>query len=158
MSDISLLTILLNAVAVIKNRNGDASIHGYVELQKMTSRKKFAYPEEAYFKSLDCLSDILVQDTQVIAASYDDVSKFTLVTPSELDDDDDSDWNAQPIGLASEQESVNMCKSLHAAVVPNPDRKFNDLNCNTGSLGQIREVKDRDNLWIKADPLCKVVE
>ena len=162
MSEFSLLTILINAASVIKNRNGDPSIHGYVESQMMTVRKKYAHPEEAYFTSLDCLSDILVQDTQVIATSYDHASEFTLVTPSEVDNDNDDD--SIQVGLAPEltsQAFVNStCKLLHAAVVPNPDFKYNNSNCNPESthLGQIREVKDRKNLWIEDEPLNNLLE
>src|SRR5271163_1379509 len=96
MSDISMLTMLLQASAIVKNQTGDSSLHGYVEMQEvemqeMTSQTTLDISKNADFALLDCLSDILVQDTHVLAASYDDATNFTLVTPSsnivpELDD------------------------------------------------------------------------
>ena len=87
MSDISMLTMLLQASAIVKNQTGDSSLHGYVEMQEvemqeMTSQMTLDTRKDADFALLDCLSDILVQDTQVLAASYDDTTSFTLVTPN----------------------------------------------------------------------------
>src|ERR1700679_3754887 len=38
MSEISMLTLLLRASATVKNRNGDPSLHGYVETEEMRSQ------------------------------------------------------------------------------------------------------------------------
>ena len=34
MLDMSMLTILIQASALVKNKSGDSSIHGYIEMQE----------------------------------------------------------------------------------------------------------------------------
>ena len=157
MSDMSMLMILIQASALIKNKSGNSSIHGYVEMQEFPPLNS----EEADFKSLDCLTHILVQNTQVLAASYDD---STHVTPnnSELDDHYESqnsnsfDMELPPPEFVSSVD-VNSIRSINAAVVPNPNNNNNPNDHNnwqlSGPLGQIQEIITGKNLWIEEDPL-----
>jgi uncharacterized Fe-S cluster-containing radical SAM superfamily protein len=80
MSDISMLTLLIRASATLINQDSNASIHGYTDMEysKITSES----PSDADFATLNCLNDILVQNHQILAAFYDDVITFTLVTSS----------------------------------------------------------------------------
>ena len=56
----SMLTILIQASALVNNKSGDSSIHGYIEMQEFPLLNS---SEEANFISLDCLTHILVQNT-----------------------------------------------------------------------------------------------
>jgi hypothetical protein len=153
MSDISMLTLLIQASVIIKNGNGDSSIHGYVNSEELatgleTQVKSF---DEADFATLDCISNILVQGTQVVAASYDDPTRYTIVIPN-------SDPHEFDIEFFPMQKSV---LSMNATIIPNsnkPYTKCDTRNPNNGSqrLGQIREIKGGKNLWIHADPLHDV--
>ena len=141
MSDMSMLTILIQASALVNNKSGDSSIHGYIEMQEFPLLNS---SEEANFISLNCLIHILVQNTQVLAASYDDSTRFTIVMPnSKLDDHYESQnsdsFNMElPLPEFVSSVNVNSIRSINAAVVPNP----NDHNNRqlSGPLGQIREL------------------
>ena len=168
MSDISMLTMLLQASAIVKNQTGDSSLHGYVEMQEvemqeMTSQMTLDTRKDADFALLDCLSDILVQDTQVLAASYDDTTSFTLVTPNsnlvpELDDlhTDSIDMEFPPLESVS---SATTFKSINAAVIPNPDDRGKDSSQFDGPLGKIREIGGGQSLWSASrEPLDDVLK
>ena len=175
MSDISMLTILIQASATVKNQNGDSSLHGYVESQEMESESQMMFDtaDDPNFALLDCLSDILVQDTQVLATSYDDAPNFTLVMPSsnsdpvpssnsnpELDDLHDSidvDIDFIPFHCVG---SANTLNSMDTAVIPNPDSRNDDSFPLDGPLGKIREIEKQKSLWSadSDDPLRDVLE
>ena len=172
MSDISMLTMLIQAAACIKNKIGDPSIQGYVEGQGMSSRRRLEPSREVDFTTLDCICNILVQNSQIVAASYDDATRFTLVT-SELDhtdlDDHDESQNLISIDMGFPPEesilSINTFMPINAAVIPNAnDRKAKDANdrnesCQlSGPLGQIRNIETGKNLWTLDDPLGDVAE
>jgi hypothetical protein len=165
MSDISMLTLLLRASTVIKNRNGDPSIHGYAESEMKdseTSNTKSASSDD--FVLLNCLSDILVQDKQTLAASYNDATCFTLVIPSsdsesdsKLDfqhDPDSFDVDLLPDHTVSSTTSI---RSIDAAVIPNPEYCGVERQ-SSGLLGEIQEIESGENLWIACDPLHKVLQ
>jgi hypothetical protein len=137
MSDISMLTYLIQASATVLNRNGDTSLHSYVETQDMTSRTKLDLAKEANFASLDSLCDILVQDPHILAASYDDATRFTLVMPeseSEMVPDDlgnpdaiDMEFPPPPAVV-----STNTFMPMNAAVIPNPNDRRDLLSRGPG--------------------------
>jgi hypothetical protein len=158
MSDVSMLTLLIKAAATIKNQSGDYSLHGYVEMQESPYITK-----DPNFVVLDCLNDILVQDTQVLASSYDDASSFTLVMPSsDLDSDlNDSEPHSNPFDMeCPPHESVGFAtalKSMNAAVVPNPNN--NEASGQSSEpLGEIQEVGGGQSLWNIEDPLYNAVK
>jgi hypothetical protein len=168
MSEISMLTLLLRASATVKNRNGDPSLHGYVETEEMRSQMLHDVSDtskDANFALLDCLSDILVQNTQVLATSYDDAYNFAVVMPSSdpelpVDDShvdkelDDSHGDMEIPPLASVASAPTLL-SLDAAVIPNPNDRSEDSSQLDGALGNIREITDGKSLWSasKEDPL-----
>ena len=138
MSDMSMLTILIQASALVKNKSGDSSIHGYIEMQEFPPLNS---SEEANFISLDCLTHILVQNTQVLAVSYDDSTRIMIVMPNSESDDhyesqnpDSFDMELPPPEFVS-SANVNSIKSINAAVVPNPNNHNNQQL--SGPLGQI---------------------
>lgn len=141
-----MLTMLIQASAIVKNGIGDSSLHGYVELQETTSTST-SLNNDAEFDLLNCISDILVQDTEVLAASYCDSTSFTVVTPSSDFIDMDSEFPPH--------ESVSgttFLTSLHAAVVPNPDDRGEGKDSkSSGPLGEIREIGGEESLWIPGD-------
>ena len=137
MSDMSMLTILIQASALVKNKSGDSSIHGYVEMQEFPPLNS----EEADFKSLNCLTHILEQNTQVLAASYDDSTRFMIVMPNSESDNHYESQNPDsfnmelPLPEFVSSVNVNSIRSINAAIVPNPNDRNNwQLS---GPLGQI---------------------
>ena len=138
MSDMSMLTILIQASALVKNKNGDSLIHGYIEMQEFPPLNS---SEEADFISLDCLTHILVQNTQVLAASYDDSTCFMIVMPNSESDDHYESQNPDsfdmelPLPEFVSSANVNSIKSINAAIIPNPNNHNNRQL--SGPLGQI---------------------
>ena len=150
MSDVSMLTILIQASAIIKNQGGDSSIHGYVETQETISPNSTSlnFSTDADFASLNCLSDILVQDTQILAACYDNTSSFTLLTNSESDLELGSEFLDMEFPPHESVESTITAKAINAAVVPNAnDRRAQKSNQSSGLLGNIRKVEGGKSLW-----------
>ena len=137
MSDMSMLTILIQASALVKNKSGDSLIHGYVEMQEFPPLNS----EEADFISLNCLTHILVQNTQVLAVSYDDSTRFTIVMPNSESDDHYESQNSDsfdmelPLPEFVSSVNVNSIRSINAAVIPNPNDHNNQQL--SGPLGQI---------------------
>jgi hypothetical protein len=164
MSEISMLTLLIQASAIVKNRNGDPSLHGYVDRQEVTSQnlmRPVGPSKEADFASLDCLSDILVHDTQVLAASYNDATSFTVVMPIS-NSESDSDLELHPdsfdtdFSLHESVSSATTLKPINATVVPNPnDHGEPRTRSLSGPFGEIQEIESGKSLWIASeeDPL-----
>lgn len=158
-----MLTMLIRASAICKNHGGDPSILGYVEMQETTSLDT---SRDADFASLDCLSHILVQDKQVLAASYDDAASFTLVMPSSVPGSgcalDDSDPDSFDMDFPPHEYvgSSVTCKPINATIIPNPDdrREIGQSSEPSGPLGEIREIEVGKSLWNKDDPLSNVLE
>lgn len=144
-----MLTILLQASAMVKGDIGDPSLHAYVEKQDTTSLDT---SNDADFTTLDCLSNILLQDKQVIAAAYNDTTSYTLVTPgsnpeSNYDLEESFDVNFLPHADVASAMSV---KSMNAAIIPNAnDRK--EVARPSGLLGGIREIVQGKSLWIASE-------
>jgi hypothetical protein len=162
LSDVSILTILLQVSSIVKNQIGDPSIQSYVETQEMVSldtprTSHTSKDSKAAFESLNCVTDILVQATQVVAASYDNASEssFTLVVPSPNSESDAADFDIPP------HESVVSATTfmpLNATVVPNPNDRKSLNGPSIGPLGDIREIEGGKCLWIVNDPLRDVIK
>ena len=122
MSDVSMLMMLIWALAIVKNKICDPSLHGYIEMQEMTSQMVLNTSKNADFALLNCLSDIPMQDTKVLAAFYNDATSFTLVIPS-LSEFDDSHTDSVDIEFPPLESvgSITILKSINTTVIPNPD-------------------------------------
>jgi hypothetical protein len=163
MSDVSVLTILLQASAIVKNQIGDPSIQSYVDTQEMISLDTSRKYSKAAFESLNCVTDILVQATQVLAASYDNASEssYTLVVPgpnSQSESDPDPDFLDMDFPPHESVGSATTFMSLNATVVPNPNDRHSASGQSSGPLGGIREIKGGKCLWIVEDPLRDVIK
>ena len=64
MPELTMLTILIQVAAIIKNQDGDGSIHGYVEGQGLTGT---AVQDNLSLAVLDSIGDILLLHHQVLA-------------------------------------------------------------------------------------------
>jgi hypothetical protein len=163
MSDVSILTILLQASAIVKNQIGDPSIQSYVDTQEMVplDTSHGSKYSKAAFESLNCVTDILVQSTQVLAASYDNASEssFTLVVPSPNSDSesDAPDFFDMNFPRHESVGSATTFMSLNATVVPNPNDRHSPRGP-SGPLGDIREIEGGKCLWIVDDPLRDVIK
>ena len=148
-----MLTMAIRAAATVRNKNGDSSIQGYVEMQdsgiSQEMPEQVDLAKETDFALLECVSDILVQGTQVLAASYNNATSFTLVVPSS---DIESHWNSESHPEAFDMDfpphesvgSATTLKSINAAIIPNPDRK---RKCLSSPLEEIQEVESGESLW-----------
>jgi hypothetical protein len=67
MSELSILTILIQAAAIVKNKDGDGSLQGYVERQ-LTGRVA-SDEHKVEFAVLDSIGDILLLQHQILAVS-----------------------------------------------------------------------------------------
>lgn len=153
-----MLTILIQASAIVKNQVGDPGLHGYVDTQDITPITSVNFSNEADFAQLNCLSDILVQKAQVLAASYNDISTYTLVVPSP---NSESDFDSLDMDFPAHDSvtSATTLLSINAAVVPNPERDHQSSGPQlSGPLGDIREINCGRSLWIHDNPLRDVVE
>jgi hypothetical protein len=158
MSELSMLTILIQAATAIKNDDGDPSMHGYAETQL---RKKIDNEEvEVNFTVLDSIGDILLQKHQILAISPNkpDSNNSATVTVLLSADSDIEHPAEDPI------ERVSKVSSISATVVPNPnDRrqaKAGLKNSKNGPLGNLEQVMNGKSMWeeVKNDSLCGAVE
>jgi hypothetical protein len=160
MSETSMLTLLLRASATVKNKCGDPSLNGYVETQAIAQETpELQNEKEADFVLLDCLSDILVQDTQVLSASYNDATKFTMVVPSsnpdlnlnsDLNSNSELDLNPESFDMDFPPHDSVITSTgrsqMHATVIPNSDDRRENYQV-SGLLGEIQEVEGGKSLW-----------
>lgn len=159
MPEITMLTILLQAAVAIKNKDGDPSLHGYVENQDFN-------PLEIGSKSaveiavLESIGDVLLQDHQILAAitankEMRDGFVTVMVTPDAKAESDTEHPAEQPISEAKTFSSIS------ATVVPNPNDRHNfEAGSSLAPLGNLRKVRDGISKWeqVKLDPLCCAVE
>jgi hypothetical protein len=174
MSDVSMLTLLIQASSIVKNKNGDASQHGYVERQEQEQEQEqqekqdFNSSEDAEFAVLNYLGDILVQDSQVLAACYDGARSITLVT-SNANSESDSKLDLPPDSFDMDfppHESVRLAstlQSIDATIVPNPDdredaEEYGQSSGVLGKLGEIREIEVGECLWNEEEPLHNIAK
>jgi hypothetical protein len=160
MPELSMLTILIQAAAIVKNKSGDRSLHGYVEDHGPASRRVMESDEiEVEFAVLDSIGDILLQNSQVLAISPNMQMRehgrgITILTPAESELELPAE---HPIGTGALKVS-----GINASVVPNPnDRHAGNRKSSQsgGPLGNIRQVIDGKSMWeeVKKDPLCYAV-
>jgi hypothetical protein len=159
MPELTVLSILIQAAAAIKNRDGDTSIHGYVELQELQARRVMLdEDDEVNFAILDSIGDVLLQDNHVLAIlpNKREPEEVCILVSSETIGDSEPDNLADlPIRNAKRVSSIN------ASIVPNSDDR-NMVKSNQsedGPLGNIQEVSDGKSMWdeIKIDPLSCAV-
>jgi hypothetical protein len=161
MPELSMLTILIQAAAIVKNRDGDSSLHGYVEDHGLVSRRVMESDEiEVEFAVLDSIGDILLQNKQVLAISPDKQMRehsrsVTILTSA----DSELELPAEhPISGVSDLK----VSGINANVVPNPDNRHGGNHKDGqlgGPLGNIRHVIDGRSMWeeVKVNPLhCAV--
>lgn len=162
MSDVSILTILLQVSAIVKNQIGDPSIQSYVDTQEMVSldTSHTSKYSKAAFESLNCVTDILVQATQVLAASYDNTSEssITLVVPSTNSESDAADFFDMNFPRHESVAVATTFMPLNATVVPNPNDRHSLRGPSSGPLGDIREIEGGKCLWIVDNPLRDVIQ
>jgi hypothetical protein len=155
--DYAMLTLLLRLVVILRNGDGDASIHGFTENAEVAPDCAFEV-HEAEFAPLDAVSAILVQDHEVVAAAY---LRPEATAPQDITCDDgtipvtklDNDAHDE-FGFPIEAYADFTKSPLHFLVAANPrsnsgsDDKFHNL--------QLKKVAPADGLWkaIQKDPLC----
>jgi len=156
-----MLTILIQAAAAVKNKDGDTSLHGYVENQNLTSHRVMVPDEvEVDLAVLDSIGDTLLQYHQVIAISPDiqerERSLITLLTPKSEFESEAELPAEHPISMAKRVSSIS------ANVVPNAnDRGRNSKGNQSGRpLGNIKQVTEGKSMWhmVKEDALYYAVE
>ena len=152
MSELSMLTLLIPAAAAIKNRNGDTTIHGYVESQEITARRVITpAEEEVKFAILDSIGDVLLQSNQILAISPDEQKQEQEQCSVSILIQADSDMEHPP------EHPISKVSSICANVVPNPDDRFGTMDSShpPGPLGNIRQTGNGTSMWekIKKDPL-----
>ena len=160
MPELSMLTFLIEAAAAVRNKDGDTSIHSYVENQGLTSRQVMESNEaEVKFAVLDSIGDVLLQNHQVIAISPDKQKCFiitVLISDPNLEDELGINVLAEdPISRAS---TVSL---ISASVVPNANDRHNSGDRKGGGpLGNLRQVADGKSMWnnVKNDPLYYAVK
>jgi hypothetical protein len=156
MPELTVLSILIQAAAAIKNRDGDTSIHGYVELQ--ARRVMLDEDDEVNFAILDSIGDVLLQDNHVLAIlpNKREPEEVCILVSSETIGDFDPDYLADlTIRNAKRVSSIN------ASIVPNSDDRsmVKSNQSEDGPLGNIQEVSDGKSMWdeVKIDPLSCAV-
>lgn len=160
LSDLSMMTFLLQALAVVNSKYNDPSLYNYVEsqqygpLQEMPEKKSYepsTEETEANFTLLNSISDILVRNDEVLAASYHDTSQITLLTPSPYSESDsESDkLNHDTIDIRfPPPESIAAATRLfNAAVIPNANDRRESGGRLSGILGEIWEIERGQSLW-----------
>ena len=148
MSELSMLTIIIQAAAAVKNKDGDTSMHGYMD---NPSQCRATCEDTPNLAVLDSIGDTLLQCHQVLAISSDLRSREQCeITTPISDTDTNVDSPAEP-----PISGVSTVMSIIASVVPNPnDRKRDNSECE-GPLGNIRQVTKGKSMWahVKVDPL-----
>ena len=164
MPELSMLTYLIQTATAVRNKDGDTSLHGYVENHGITTRKVMESQEaEVKFAVLDSIGDILLQNHQVIAIVPDKQTPFmtTVLTPSDLEDELGIVVPAEdPIYRGPSTGSTQEISTISASVVPNPDDRCNGgVRNGDGPLGNLRQVANGKSMWddVKKDPLCKAL-
>ena len=152
-----MLTYLIQAAAAVRNKDGDTSLHGYVESRGLTTRKvKVSPDDEVKFAVLDSIGDILLQNHQVIVIAPDkDVSFMATVLISAPNLEDElgivvrAEVPIDPIyGTSAEDLISQTILTISASVVPNTNDCRNGGDCKSdGPLGNLRQVADGKSMW-----------
>lgn len=165
--DYAMLTMLLRLVVILRNGNGDASIYGFTETADVAPDCAFQFKENE-FTTLDAMSAILVQNHEIVAASYlgpddgtDDDStddgidggtdndSTTLVV--KLDSDGDDEY-----GFPIEAYSKPTRPHLRFLIAANP-RGTRGTSDKLQNLA-LQKITPFDGCWqeIQNDPLCRI--
>ena len=71
MSEQSILTILVQAAAIVKNKDSDGSLHGYVELQGLRGNRRAMESDnpqpEVELAVLESIGNVLLLNHQILA-------------------------------------------------------------------------------------------
>jgi hypothetical protein len=155
MSELSILTILVQAAAIVKNEDGDGTLHGYVELQG--NRRAMEPQPEVELAVLESISDVLLLNHQILALTHNKRKQepfVASVVTSHLKAESELELPAEyPIRGAVKVSSIS------ATVVPNPDDRRRDSSkgdqSESGALGNIKQVSKGKSMWdkIKGDPI-----
>lgn len=71
MSELSILTILVQAAAIVKNEDGDGTLHGYVELQGNRRAMESDDPQpEVELAVLESIGDVLLLNHRILALTH----------------------------------------------------------------------------------------
>lgn len=162
MTELTMLTFLIEAATAIRNKNGDRSIEGYVGNHGLTSRRMMESPEtEVKFAVLDSIGDILLLNHQVIAITPDKQKPFiTTVLVPDPNLEDELGFGVLAEDPISEAVSVS---TISASVVPNANDCYNRKGGQLpvgGPLGNLSLVAEGKSMWkdVKKDPLCYALE
>ncbi len=79
LQEFTMLTMLLQLMVILRNKNGDATMHDYVD----GSDESEASPPESDFTPLDALSAIFVRDKEVIATCHQGIDERRLILVDE---------------------------------------------------------------------------
>jgi hypothetical protein len=159
MTEVSMLTILIQAAAAIKNRDGDPSLHGYMDTHGLTSRREL-HAKDVDFAVLESIGDILMQKNQILAIcpnTGEQECSITILAGVHLKAESDLEIPADdPISEASKISLIS------ATVVPNPNNRHNKEKAqghseddkSNGPLGNIKQVLDGKSMWaqVKENP------
>jgi hypothetical protein len=144
MTEVSMLTIVIQAAAAIKNRDGDPSLHGYMDTHGLISRREM-YAKDVDFVVLDSVGDTLMLKNQVLAICPDTGRDLiTILTGDDLKAESDLEIPADdPINDASE--------------VLDGNREGDQSNA---PLGNIKQVLNGKSMWaeVKKDPFTYAVQ
>lgn len=159
MSELSILTILVQAAAIVKNEDGDGTLHGYVELQGNRRAMESDDPQpEVELAVLESISDVLLLNHQILALTHNKRNQeepfVASVVTSHLKAESELELPAEyPIRSAVKVSSIS------ATVVPNPDDRRRDSSkgdqSESAALGNIKQVSKGKSMWdkIKEDPI-----
>jgi hypothetical protein len=155
MPELSMLTILIEAAAAVKNKDGDTSLHGYAESQSRVMSKG---SDEVDLAVLDSIGDTLLQNHQALAISFDKRVREQGVITAVMMFDKNTDFLAEPpISGASEVISIS------ASVVLNPNDRGNHKREGGqlgGPRGNIKQMTNGKSMWaqVKMDPFFYAVK
>jgi hypothetical protein len=147
MTEVSMLTILIQAAAAIKNRDGDPSLHGYMDTHGLTSRREL-HAKDVDFAVLESIGDTLMLKNQILAicpnTGEQECSITVLAADVHLKAESDLESPADdPINEASKISLIS------ATVVPNPNDRHSEDDKSNGPLGNIKQVLDGKSMWAK---------
>jgi len=163
LDDYSTLTMLLRLVLILKNGDGDASIHGFTETADVAPDCAFQC-NEGEFATLDAVSAILVQEHEIVAAAYlrpddtpqdDTPQDDTPQDDTSQDDTTQGNTDADEYGFPVEIYADSSTKPpVHFVVAANP-RGSQGL----GDSPKIQKIEPADGYWheVQNYPTCRMM-
>ena len=143
MDEFTQLTYLLRLIIVLKHKNGNAPLHQFVDHASAAPRTA---DHCIHTRSLDAVSAILVQNTEVIAASYhtenprgnhvlEDLHGRGLYDKERTPRDTEEDCDGSDLRFPTAMVAPLGSRPLRIAVVPNPDKAITN-GSQDGSQGR----------------------